>query len=313
MTPHPPVAAIHLSRLADQIDSLTVAARRELVGAGATAVALTSSFIAMRAILITLALLSAPSVVFGQQATQTARRATPGTTALTVGYLNVDFDLTSPDGTFEYVFNGPTKAAMLSTEDASVSVGYGTQPLDSSSGRSLRLVDGQLSAGGNMYLLRGSGNLPVSAYVPIRLNLGHRYVNTFGGDESNESKPDPIHLSRAAISAGGGASMRLPTSLPVIGDNVIGFATLTFGIGATGNVQGGIEDVHLLRTRDFHIQLKVEKLLSNVGGTIGYVHRTQKWDQESITDPSEILEKLDSLPERTFTSTQHMVYIGINF
>lgn len=266
----------------------------------------------MRTLLPLLIALVVPHLAWGQP--QNSARVPDGTTALTVGYLSVDFEFAPPEGDFVYRFQKPAAAFMLSSEKAQFSLAYGTTSADSNQiAPSIRVVDAALSSGGNWYLLRPSATLPVAAYVPIRLDLGHRYAAAFGGDLSSDELPEPVHLARAALSAGAGGSVRVPTSLPILEDHIVGIASLTFGLGATGDVQAGIDAPHLMRTRELHLQIKVEKLLNNIGGTIGYIHRTQKWDQEVVTNAGELLDKLDQGTDVEHMSRQHMFYLGINF
>jgi hypothetical protein len=240
-----------------------------------------------------------------------------GTSSLSMGYMHVGFRYFDGDSTSFYRFDGPARSFILSSKKASLIVAYGTMAADSLGGLAgSRLIDVALLAGGNQYLIRPEGPLPIGIYIPIRMNLGYRNLLERDTDITFLSPGNELpvlHLAQAGLAAGAGASLRLPSDLPIIKNNLIGFASLVWGVGGMANVRDGLDDIYFLRTTDFDLEVKLERLLNNLGATVGYTYRTQTWDTEAIGPARNLLDRVATTDVFTQRSRQHIMRVGINF
>ena len=95
------------------------------------------------------------------------------TTSLTVGYVEDEFLIATDEGSNRFYFVGETAGAMISGKGANLMFAYGNTDATGSDGE-IRSLAADLSFGGNIHLFRNFLRLPVSIYVPIRLNTGYR-------------------------------------------------------------------------------------------------------------------------------------------
>jgi len=267
-----------------------------------------------------------PITVFGQSNGDDDRPK--NTTSLTVGYVNDGFAIASPDSITTFDYDGNSAGLKLSSQRASLMLSYGVQDADPETGkRPLRNVAVRLNFGGNAHLFREFGGLPVAAYIPIRVNLGYR--NLTRQDEENDVN-DPVdlmqqqpaaeeegslHVAKGGLGAGVGASIRIPTDLPVIEDNLTGFFSIVRSIGGLTDFGDVVDGVRLTRSTDFTVEGKLERLLGNrTGITVGLTVRSMSWSKQTVEEVGDVLDVVtgqdDNMRQR---STQTFLRLGINF
>lgn len=250
----------------------------------------------------------------------------PHSTSLTVGYFNVDFEYASAENGYIYAFTGPALAFMLAGPLSSLSVAFGNEDGLPLAGDSLSfspdrsMIDVALVTGGNINLLQVPGPAPVGVYVPIRLHLGYRFLNTSEKDVRGDAISS-AHIPSATLGAGAGAWVRIPTGVPVLQDRLVGAAALTIGYGAMNEVVDGtfeVERTRVVRTTDFNLEAKLERLLNNkTGVSVGYTYRTAYWSDDYITDlvdsPSAPTRWANDLSDFSQRSRQHLLRVGLNW
>ena len=152
-----------------------------------------------------------------------------GPTALSVGNLSSDFTFGGSGG---YNYDGSARALMVSGPNGSLMVDYasglGTGQFDRDTRRT---IGAEALFGGNATLFDEFLRLPISVYIPIRINLDYRYLQPRNPDQSN------LHRGGAGLGAGGGAQLQLPVGPDFIKDNlyVRGSALLVPAVATTLN------------------------------------------------------------------------------
>jgi|GEM_PF-1680545 len=241
------------------------------------------------------------------------------TTSLTVGYIDDEFLIATDEGSDQFYFVGETAGAMISGKGANLMFAYGNADANGSDGE-IRSLAADLSFGGNVHLFRNFLQLPVSIYVPIRLNAGYRNLSLV--DEE-----DALHLLQAGIGAGAGASLRIPTGLPVLRDNLTGFASLVRSVGGLGelsstvadqagaNDESAISGIRLMQNTDLNIEAKFERLLGeNTGVTVGLTIRWQSWTEEKADEFLQLFDVVTGQQENlTERGKQTFLRVGINW
>lgn len=254
--------------------------------------------------------------------------APSNTTSLTVGYVNDAFALASPDSANIFDYDGSSAALMFSSQSASLMISYGVQEADPERGkRPLRNLAARLDFGGNAHLFRQLAGLPIAAYIPIRVNLGYRNLtrqeeenDANGPMEAMQQAPpieeeEALNVAKGGIGAGLGASIRIPTELPVIENNLTGFVSVVRSLGGMTDFGDMVEGVRLTRSTDVTVEGKLERLLGNrTGVTIGLTVRSMSWSQETVEEIGDVLDVVtgqdSALRQR---STQTFLRLGINF
>ena len=241
------------------------------------------------------------------------------TTSLTVGYIDDEFLIATDEGSDQFYFVGETAGAMISGKGANLMFAYGNADANNAEGE-IRSLAADLSFGGNVHIFRNFLSLPIAVYVPIRFNLGYRNLSLI--DEEDE-----LHVGQAGLGAGAGASVRIPTGLPILEDNITGFATLVRSVGGLGELgstisgqvgasdESAINGIRLMQNTDLIIEAKFERLLGdNTGVTIGMTIRWQSWTDEKADEFVQLLDVItgqqDNLTER---GHQTFLRLGINW
>lgn len=241
------------------------------------------------------------------------------TTSLTVGYISDEFLLETDQGSTRFYFEGETAGAMIGGKKANLMFAYGSADANNSDGE-IRSLAGDLSFGGNVYLFRNFLKLPLSIYVPIRLNAGYRNLSLLEEEET-------LHLAQAGIGAGAGASVRIPTGLPLLRDNLTGFASLVRSVGGLGDIsstvaeQAGADEmsvlsgIRLMQNTDLNIETKFERLLGDsTGVTIGMTIRWQSWTEEKADEFLQIVDVVTGEQENLIErGKQTFLRVGINW
>ena len=241
------------------------------------------------------------------------------TTSLTVGYIDDEFLIATDDGSERFYFVGETAGAMISGQGANLMFAYGNSDANQSDGE-IRSLAADLNFGGNVHIFRNFLRLPLNIYVPIRLNAGYRNLSLV--DEE-----DALHLLEAGIGAGAGASVRIPTGLPILRDNLTGFASLVRSVGGMGEIsstvadqagasdEGALSGIRLMQNTDLNIEAKFERLLSdNTGVTVGLTIRWQSWTEEKADEFLQVFDVITGQQENlTKRGQQTFLRIGINW
>lgn len=241
------------------------------------------------------------------------------TTSLTVGYIDDEFLLETDQGSNRFYFEGETAGAMISGKGANLMFAYGSTDAYEGEGE-IRSLAGDLSFGGNVHLFRNFLHLPLSIYIPIRLNAGYRNLSLLEADET-------LHLAQAGIGAGAGASVRIPTGLPLLRDNLTGFASLVRSVGGLGDISSTMADqtganemsalsgIRLMQNTDLNIEAKFERLLGdNTGVTVGMTIRWQSWTEEKADELLQIIDVVTGEQENLIKRGQQtFLRVGINW
>lgn len=277
-------------------------------------------------VIATLVLYIPPTVSLGQS---NGNAEAPGTTtSLTVGYVDDAFALAGADSLNLFDYDGSSAALMLSSQSATLMMSYGVQDADPARGiRPLRNLAARLNFGGNAHLFRQLAGFPIAAYIPIRVNLGYRNL-TRQEEENGAMEPleglqqappaedeGALNVAKAGLGAGLGASVRIPTDLPVLEDNLTGFVSVVRSLGGMTDFGDVVEGVRLTRSTDFTVEGKLERLLGNrTGVTVGLTVRSMSWSQETVEEVGDVLDVVTgqdgALRQR---STQTLFRLGINF
>ena len=233
-------------------------------------------------------------------------------TAVTGGFLYDSFDYTRANDDFAYRFQGASSAVMFSVEHSSLLFAYGVQS-PTSDVPGLRMIQVAANAGENAYIFEDLRLLPVQGYIPVRLNLSYRGIDERQEEGHPAQNIDTIHLGQASIGAGAGARMELP--VPIIGDNIIGFASLVRGLGGIGDLRSDLDEMRLARTLDFDMELRLKELLGdNAGLTIGFTYRTLGWSDQGINSAFDLMDVIVGRSQGfQQNSVQSIFRIGVNF
>lgn len=241
------------------------------------------------------------------------------TTSLTVGYVDDEFLLQTEQGSNRFYFQGEMVAAMISGKKANLMFAYGSADKNVGEGE-IRSLAADLSFGGNVNLFRDFLRLPLSIYVPIRLNAGYRNLSILEEEET-------LHLAQAGIGAGAGASLRIPAGLPLLRDNLTGFASLVRSVGGLGDISSTVAEqaganemsvlsgIRLMQNTDLNIEAKFERLLGeNTGVTVGMTIRWQSWTEEKADEFIQVLDVITGQQENlTKRGQQTFFRVGINW
>ena len=241
------------------------------------------------------------------------------TTSLTVGYIDDEFLLETDQGSDRFYFEGETAGAMISGKGANLMFAYGSADTYEGEGE-IRSLAADLNFGGNIHLFRNFLRLPLSIYVPIRLNAGYRNLSLLEEDET-------LHLAQAGIGAGAGASVRISTGLPIVRDNLTGFASIVRGVGGLSDISSTVAEqtgademsllsgIRLMQNTDLNIEAKFERLLGeNTGVTAGLTIRWQSWTEEKADEFLQVLDVATGQQENlTKRGKQTFLRVGINW
>jgi hypothetical protein len=239
--------------------------------------------------------------------------------AITMGCNDDEFLLETDQGSDRFYFEGETAGAMISGKRANLMFAYGSADTYEGEGE-IRSLAADLNFGGNIHLFRNFLRLPLSIYVPIRLNAGYRNLSLLEEDET-------LHLAQAGIGAGAGASVRISTGLPIVRDNLTGFASIVRGVGGLSDIsstvaeQTGADEMSLLSgirlmvNTDLNIEAKFERLLGeNTGVTAGLTIRWQSWTEEKADEFLQVLDVATGQQENlTKRGKQTFLRVGINW
>ncbi len=244
-----------------------------------------------------------------------------GPTALSVGNLSSDFTFGGSGG---YNYDGSARALMVSGPNGSLMVDYasglGTGQFDRDTRRT---IGAEALFGGNATLFDEFLRLPISVYIPIRINLDYRYLQPRNPDQSN------LHRGGAGLGAGGGAQLQLPVGPDFIKDNlyVRGSALLVPAVATTLN--GGDDETartigddtpisasrtRMRRTLDLNLEAHFTELIGEDTGIMaGYTFRTFGRSQEEPSSVGDVIDAATLSGSYVQTNVQHMIRVGLTW
>jgi len=246
-----------------------------------------------------------------------------GPTALSVGNLSSDF--TYGSGQYgQYNYGKSARALMLSGPNGSLMVDYasglGTGSFDR---EARRTIGAEALFGGNATLFDEFLRLPLSIYVPIRINLDYRYVQPRNPELSN------LHRGAAGLGAGGGAQLQLPVGPDFIKENlyVRGSAVLVPAVATTLNSSDGDEigdpvddsPISTSRTRmrrmiDLNLEALFTELLGEDTGVMaGYTFRAYGRSPEKPSSAGDVIDAATLSGSYVQTNVQHMIRVGLTW
>ncbi len=235
-------------------------------------------------------------------------------TSITVGFLDDSFRFIDEDSTFYYRNESAMSTVMFSAPNTSVLFGYGVQSHDEERDRpALRTIYVAAEAGENLPLFEGVLYAPLDVYIPVRVNLGYRA--TTGRPDTPTEDISTLHLANAQLAGGVGGQFSFPSGLPIVGDNLVGFASVVRGLGGVGDLRNSLDGVRLARSLDLNLEFQLRQIFGGRAGlTIGYTYSTLSWtDQslESVFDFLDVLVGASSGFQRN--SVQSLFRVGVNF
>lgn len=244
-----------------------------------------------------------------------------GPTALSVGNLSSDFTLGGSGG---YNYDGSARALMVSGPNGSLMVDYasglGTGQFDRDTRRT---IGAEALFGGNATLFDEFLRLPISVYIPIRINLDYRYLQPRNPDQSN------LHRGGAGLGAGGGAQLQLPVGPDFIKDNlyVRGSALLVPAVATTLN--GGNDETartigddtpisasrtRMRRTLDLNLEAHFTELIGEDTGIMaGYTFRAYGRSREEPSSVGDVIDAATLSGSYVQTNVQHMIRVGLTW
>ena len=244
-----------------------------------------------------------------------------GPTALSVGNLSSDFTFGGSGG---YNYDGGTRALMVSGPNGSLMVDYasglGTGQFDRDTRRT---IGAEALFGGNATLFDEFLRLPISVYIPIRINLDYRYLQPRNPDQSN------LHRGGAGLGAGGGAQLQLPVGPDFIKDNlyVRGSALLVPAVATTLN--GGDDETartigddtpisasrtRMRRTLDLNLEAHFTELIGEDTGIMaGYTFRAYGRSREEPSSVGDVIDAATLSGSYVQTNVQHMIRVGLTW
>lgn len=257
------------------------------------------------------------------QTAQNSGRNDRKTTSLTAGYIADEFNLQSDNGSYRFRFDGESSGIMLSSKSASLMLTYGVADAEETEG-DIRSITGDLNFGGNITLFRNFIGLPIGGFIPIRVNMGYRNLELLDAPESSSN--NTANIAAGSLGGGLGAEIRLPTGLPILEDNITGFATIVSSVGGLGDLTGSdtdgiqaggntIDGLRLTKSTDFNIEAKFERLLGgNLGVTAGLTLRWLHWTDEEAENFRQIFDVVSGEQEGLeLRGTQSFFRVGINW
>ena len=244
-----------------------------------------------------------------------------GPTALSVGNLSSDFTFGGSGG---YNYDGSARALMVSGPNGSLMVDYasglGTGQFDRDTRRT---IGAEALFGGNATLFDEFLRLPISVYIPIRVNLDYRYLQPRSPDQSN------LHRGGAGLGAGGGAQLQLPVGPDFIKDNlyVRGSALLVPAVATTLN--GGDDETartigddapisasrtRMRRTLDLNLEAHFTELIGEDTGIMaGYTFRAHGRSREEPSSVGDVIDAATLSGSYVQTNVQHMIRVGLTW
>lgn len=250
-----------------------------------------------------------------------SQRSSSEITSITVGYLDDDFryvdrdqTLLDDEGAPLYRNTSAISTVMFSAQHTSLLLGYGVQSsVPERSQPALRTLYVAAEAGENLKLFDDVVRLPLQVYVPVRLILGYRA--TTGRPDTPTEDLATLHLANAQAAAGLGGQFTFPGKLPVVGDNLVGFASVVRGLGGVGDLRRSLDGVRLARSLDVNLEFQVRRIFGGQAGlTIGYTYSTLSWSNQGINSVFDFLDVLVGAADGfQHNSVQSLFRVGINF
>lgn len=239
----------------------------------------------------------------------------PPVNSLTLGRMAVDFQYMDSTRQHYYFFDAPTTALRLSGNRTSLTVTYGKQEADTTTGfPAFNMIGAAFQTGGNNYFIQASGNQPLSVWIPVRFDLAYTNVAKDGFGDAVKPNLAHLHFLRGALAAGVGGSFRTPRAIPVLRDRVVVQAHLLRGAGTAVNVSQMPLRFGLSQLSELHLEARLEHVAnSKMGVTVGYTLQARNWSNEAPGSVYDVLDVLFNGGELGQSSSQGMFHIGVNW
>ena len=263
--------------------------------------------------------IAGPCLAQGQDSTEPenndadAAETLESPTSISVGNLSSNFSLSD-----EFNYDTNSRGIMISGSSGSLMFDYANIDTPNNAERSSRTTVGaEALFGGNAYLFRNFLRLPMDIYIPIRLNLDYRFMESVSSETSN------LHRGAAGLGAGAGAELRFPVGPQFIQDNLMarGSAVVIPGVSTTLNSTDdenqsaspvSSSNTRMRRTIDFNIEVLLTELLGESAGVmVGYTFRTYSRSPQEPKNLGDVVDAATLSGDFIETSTQHMFRIGL--
>ena len=273
-------------------------------------------------LLFGLLLVAVPCSAVAQDDSSNSEDGDDGPSSVSVGNLSSNFTF---GGSGAYNYEGNARALMISGPNGSLLLDYASSLGPGQFDRDTRRTIGaEALFGGNAHLFRDLLRLPLSIYIPIRINLDYRYTQPRNPELSN------LHRGAAGLGAGGGAQFQLPVGPDFIKDNLFvrGSAVLVPAIatslgssneGSPRDVVEGDSQIETSRTRlrrtfDINLEALFAGLLGeDTGVMVGYTFRAYDRSQEKPSGVGDVIDAATLRGEYVQTNVQHMVRVGMSW
>lgn len=247
-----------------------------------------------------------------------------GPTVVSVGNLTTDFRYgrtVAQGSAYSYQNNG--RALMISGPGGSLLVDYASNLGGEGSERDTRRTIGaETLFGGNAYLFREFLYLPLSVYVPIRVNLDYRYVQPTDPGRSN------LHRGAAGLGAGAGGQLRLPVGPDFIKENLLVRGTAVVVPGITSSLGGSDTDeltdleqsplsataTRMRRAINLNLEVIFDDLLGGDTGVMaGYTFKATGHSAQKPSSVGDVIDAATLQGDYTKVGEQHMVRVGLTW
>lgn len=284
-----------------------------------------ASFSILAALLLTALL---PGSLLAQSSSETGGEGGPdgeGPTVVSVGNLTTDFRYgrTIAQGS-AYNYQKNVRALMISGPGGSLLVDYASNLGPSGSDRDTRRTIGVEGLfGGNAYLFRDFLFLPLSVYVPIRVNLDYRYVQPTDPSRSN------LHRGAAGLGAGAGGQFHLPVGPDFIKENLRVRATavlvpaITSSLGRSSDPDELINPesspvsataTRMRRAINLNLEVMFDDLLGGDTGVMaGYTFKATGHSAQKPSSVGDVIDAATLQGDYTKVGQQHMVRVGLTW
>ena len=195
-------------------------------------------------LLFGLLLVAVPCSAVAQDDSSNSEDEDGGPSSVSVGNLSSNFTF---GGSGAYNYEGNARALTISGPKGSLLLDYASSLSSGQFDRDTRRTIGaETLFGGNAHLFRDLLRLPLSIYIPIRINLDYRYTQPRNPELSN------LHRGAAGLGAGGGLDFSFPSAL-ILSRTTCSSAGLLFSFRPSRRCwAAAMRDLHVTWSRAIH-------------------------------------------------------------
>lgn len=230
--------------------------------------------------------------------------------SVTIGSAGSSFSYPIPGADFEYKFQSALPSIYLLNKYLTFSLRYSIQEADASKDLvKVKMLDGSISGGPVIPIIRPMTEFGLSFYLPLRAILDYRFVNIVDNLQDVVDIDTP-NLYFIEPSIGGGLGFGLEPDWLDSRVRFIGSGILAFGVQKELADQFP-DNLRLLRKADLDLEVRINNVLGNMGLAFGYSNRSIRWTSEpadEFTDRFEFVTKASRLPKWV---SQNMLRVGI--